>query len=110
MKILKFAPDLVIKILAGEKTSTWRLFDDNGLQGGDQLEFVNKVTGKIFGTATITDLYRKNLGTLEESDWLGHERFASEEAMYTAYRDYYGDKVTPETEVKIITFDFNPEV
>jgi len=34
MKTLKFAPDLCAQILAGTKTSTWRLFDDKNLMGG----------------------------------------------------------------------------
>lgn len=39
MKQIKFANDLVSKILEGSKTATWRLFDDKALQIGDQLEF-----------------------------------------------------------------------
>jgi len=31
MKKLKFEPNLVPKILSGEKTSIWRLFDDKDL-------------------------------------------------------------------------------
>ena len=46
MKTLKFASHLVQKILSGEKTSTWRLFDDKDLQVGDGLIFVNKDTGE----------------------------------------------------------------
>ena len=106
MKTLKFAPDLVLKILAGEKTSTWRLFDDKNLQIGDELEFINKETGEIFGNSTITNLYTKTLGTLEDDDWIGQERFVSDEEMYNTFRSHYGNKVTPETEVKIIRFSF----
>lgn len=107
MKTLKFAPDLVRKILAGEKTSTWRLFDDKDLQVGDKLLFQNKETGASFGTAVISSLSRKTLGSLEDADWIGHERFSSEEEMYATYRKYYGDTVNPHTEVKIITFVFS---
>lgn len=60
----------------------------------------------MFRGGTITNLYSKKLGTLDESDWLGHERFTSDEAMYQTYRGYYGDKVSPDTEVKIIKFTF----
>ncbi len=107
MKILKFAPDLVRKILAGEKTSTWRLFDDKDLQIGDKLLFQNKETSTSFGTAIVSALSRETLGTLEDADWIGHERFSSEEEMYATYRKYYGDTVNPHTEVKIITFVFS---
>ncbi len=107
MKTLKFAPHLVEKIISGEKTITWRLFDDKDLQEGDDLIFVNKETGEQFGTATITSLKIKTLGTLEADDWMGHEKFSSDEEMYAKYRNYYPDEaVDQNTEVKILTFDF----
>lgn len=106
MKTLKFAPHLVEQILSGEKTSTWRLFDDKDLQESDELIFINKETGEQFGTATITSLKRKALGSLVDNDWVGHERYASDEEMYASYRKYYGDKVDEHSEVKILTFDF----
>jgi len=109
MKTLKFAPELCIQILQGTKTSTWRLFDDKDLQTGDVLQFINKETLVEFGVATITSLHTKTLGTLDDSDWEGHERFSSEEEMYVTYRKYYGDKVSPDTEVKIIHFNFTKE-
>ncbi len=108
MKTLKFYPHLVKQIIEGDKTSTWRLFDDKDLQVNDVLTFINKETGEVFGSATLTSLKVKTLGTLEESDWLGHEKFASDEEMYETYRNYYGDKVNPDSEVKILTFDFKP--
>ncbi|HYD93428.1 MAG TPA: ASCH domain-containing protein [Candidatus Paceibacterota bacterium] len=108
MKTLKFAPHLVPKILSGEKTSTWRLFDDKDLREGDRVLFLNKETGEEFGTAHITNLRTKTLGTLTDSDWEGHERFPSEEEMYATYRKYYGDSVDEHSEVKILSFDFEP--
>lgn len=108
MKTLKFAPHLVSKILSGEKTSTWRLFDDKNLSPDDELLFVNTETVSVFGTARITSVKTKTLGTLSDSDWEGHERYASEEEMYASYRGYYGDRVTPESKVKLITFTFSP--
>lgn len=75
---------------------------------GDELTFVNKENLENFGTGEITQLYIKTFGTLEESDWIGHERFASEDGMYSTYRQYYGDCVSPDTEVKIIHFTFTP--
>lgn len=106
MKTLKFKPHLVDKILKGEKTSTWRLFDDKDLQIGDELEFINKETLKPFGYAKITSLKVKTLGTLTDEDWIGHEKFPSEEDMYIEYKKYYGDNVNKNTEVKIIIFEF----
>lgn len=105
MKTLKFIPELAKKILSGEKTSTWRLFDDKDLQVGDQVIFTNKETDEQFGTALITGVTIRTLGTLADADWDGHERYASEEDMYEEFRKYYGPHVGPDTEVKILTFN-----
>ena len=106
MKTIKFMPHLVELILAGKKSSTWRLFDDKDLSEGDALIFVNKETGEEFGTGKITKVAMRVLGGLTDADWEGHERFVSEEEMYATYKKYYGDRVSPETEVKIIGFEF----
>ncbi len=108
MKTLKFKPQLVAQILAGTKTATWRLFDDKDIQVGDIIDVFNKETGDQFGVVTITRVRIKTLGTLEESDWEGHERYESEAAMYAEYRGYYGDAVGPDSEIKQIDFDFSP--
>ncbi len=108
MKSLKFMPSLAQMILQGEKTITWRLFDDKDLKVGDELTFINKATLEPFGTAVITSLHTKTLGTLTDEDWVGHEKFPSNEAMYANYRNFYGDKVNEDTEVKIIAFEFEP--
>ncbi len=73
---------------------------------GDEVTFINKETGEKFGEATITSLYVKTLGTLEDKDWEGHNRYESEEAIYVDFRKYYSDSVGPDTEVKIIGFEF----
>lgn len=106
MKKLKFKPDLCELILRGEKTATWRLFDDKDLQLGDEIQFVNSETLKSFGEGIITKIIVKTLGTLEDEDWRGHETYSSEEEMYNTYRSYYGEAVSPATELKIIDFTF----
>lgn len=103
-KVIKFRDHLAKLILAGEKDLTWRLFDDKNLQKGDSVELVNWNTGAVFGKAVLTDVWEKRMGQLEESDFDGHEKFSSEEEMYTTYRTYYGDRVGPDTVVKIIRF------
>ncbi len=108
MKTLKFVPDLVSKIISGEKTSTWRLFDDKDLKVNDSLVFINKANGEQFGTAIISSIKIKTLSTLSEEDWDGHEKFATDEEMLKTYRTYYGDKVGPNSEVKILKFEFRP--
>lgn len=109
MKSLKFSPDLADLILKGEKTSTWRLFDDKDLQTGDELSFINKETGSEFGTGKVTWVSIRTLGTLTDEDWIGYEKFPSEAVMYETYRKYYPSEVVDEnTIVKILTFDFTP--
>lgn len=108
MKTMKFMPALCEKILNGEKTSTWRLFDDKDLQSGDAVECINKETGKMVGTAILTNVKIKSLGSLEEADWAGHETYTSTEEMYRTYSGYYREPVGPESEVKLITFIFTP--
>jgi len=106
MKTLKFTPDLAEKILSGEKTATWRLFDNKDLQKGDKLIFINKETGDEFGTAMIKSVKIKTLGSLTDTDWVGHEKYHSDEEMYADFRKYYGNKVDGNSEVKILTFNF----
>ena len=104
MKTLKFNDHLVPLVLSGVKDSTWRLFDDKDLKEGDDLVLINKDTGDQFGKANIVSIREKRLGDLHDSDFEGHERFESEQKMYEAYKSYYGDKVTPDSIVKIIKF------
>ena len=103
-KTLKFRDFLADLILEGKKDSTWRLFDDKDLQEGDEVDLVNWNTGEVFGQAELVRVREKTLGTLEPEDFDGHESFASEEEMYASYRTYYGDRVGPESPVKIIRF------
>jgi len=105
MKTIKFRPALAKLILDGEKTTTWRLFDDKDLQAGDQVELMNWETKEVFGHATISEVYEKPIKDLNDCDWEGHERFSSDEEMYSTYREYYpGHKVDANTLVKILHF------
>lgn len=97
-------PHLVSMILSGEKTSTWRLFDDKDLQKGDELILINKETEEEFAKAVITKVEEKKLKDVKEEDFVGQEKFESEEKMYETYRKYYGEKVNPDTIVKMIDF------
>ena len=72
MKTLKFTPPLVKMILDGNKTTTWRLFDDKDSQPGDKLNLQNCETGKDFAKAKILEIQEKELGKLENADFDGH--------------------------------------
>lgn len=101
---MKFRESLAKKILAGAKTSTWRLFDDKDLHVGDRVEFVVSETGEKFAEVEIVSMKEKLLADIEEGDYDGHERYESPEKMVETFREYYGDKVTLDTKVKILVF------
>jgi len=104
IKTLKFAHNLVEKILCGTKTVTWRLFDDKNLTAGDRLEFVDSDTGKKFAEAEIIKVREKKLGEVEENDFEGHERYEDNNEMLRTYKRYYGERADWNTVVKIIEF------
>ncbi|MFA6325278.1 MAG: ASCH domain-containing protein [Candidatus Paceibacterota bacterium] len=104
MKTLKFMPNLVPLVISGEKTSTWRLFDDKDLQKDDNLLLIDKITGKEFAKAIIVKIEEKKLKDLEGNDFNGHGKFESEEKMYETYKFYYGDKVNSDTIIKMVDF------
>lgn len=60
MKKLKFANNLIHLILSGEKTSTWRLFDDKSLEIKDKLDFLDSEKEKKFAEAEIIEVREKN--------------------------------------------------
>jgi len=104
MKKLKFRHNLVKLILHREKITTWRLFDDKDLKIGDTLEFIDSETNQKFAEAEILEVKEKELGKVESSDFEGHEKYESRANMISHYRQYYGNKVTQKTIVKIIKF------
>jgi len=106
MKTLKFAPHLVPLVLSGEKTSTWRLFDDKDLRVGDELSFVNKENDEEFAKVLITTVCEKRLDDVTAEDEVreGHEQYVSAEERLQTFRGYYGDRVTPDTMVKMLQF------
>ena len=103
-KSLKFEECLVPLVLSGEKTVTWRLFDDKDLRVGDEIDLINSNTKEVFRRAKLVEIREKPLGAITDKDFDGHEKFESEEKMYETYRKYYGDKVNKDTTVKIIKF------
>jgi len=104
MKTLKFDEELAKKIIAGEKRSTWRLFDDKNLCAGDRIEFVVRETGEVFACVEATSVREKALGEVEKNDFEKHESYESQETMLETFRRYYGERVSFKTPVKIIEF------
>lgn len=114
MKKLKLDHDLAQMVLRGEKTSTWRLFDDKDLTVNDRIVLIDKVdpaqpqTWKVIGVGRINRIIEKRLGDIQPEDYDGHEPHSSREARLAAYKGYYGNNVTHDTPVKIVHFDFTP--
>ena len=114
MKKLKLDHELAQLVLAGEKTSTWRMFDDKDLTVNDELQFIDKVdpaapqTWRVIGTGRINRIIEKRLGDITDEDYEGHEPHESPQARLQAYRGYYGDRVSMDTPIKMLHFSFQP--
>ncbi len=103
-KTLKFAPNLVPLVIAGTKTSTWRLWDDKGLSKGDVVDLLDNSTLRVFATAYLVKVTSKAFGEFNEADKEGHEKFTNDKEMYETYSGYYNRVVDEKTPVKIIHF------
>lgn len=102
MKALKFRSELADMILSGEKTITWRLFDDKDLKSGDAVKLIRWESGEQFGEAVLQEVREKRFADLTEEDTTGHETFANDEEMYATYAKYYQEHVGPDTRLKVI--------
>lgn len=103
LKTLKFVEPLPELILAGTKTSTWRINDEKNIVIDDELSFCN-TAGKEFARAKVVEVLFARLGNLTVKEKEGHESYASEQEMYHTFSQFYKLPVGPETEVKIIKF------
>ena len=105
MKTIKFHTKLVPLILSGEKTSTWRLFDDKNLLQGDQIALQEFGADTPFAKAKIVKVVNKTFNDLSFLDRAGHESYSNDEEMYRTYSGYYKTDVGPESQLKIIRFE-----
>lgn len=103
MKQLKFEQKLVEPILASEKTATWRLYDDKNLSVDDELSCKQGYRRAVRAGADHRRA-KTTLGEIDLSNVGGHETYESREAMYEKFREYYGEQVGFDTEVKIVSF------
>jgi ribonuclease HI len=114
MKTLKFNHKDAELVIAGEKTSTWRLYDDKDLSVDDEIKFIDKVdpkdskTWQVIGEALVSEVREKKLENVTKDDMDGHVVFSSPEDMLNYYKDIYGERVTLDTPVKIVFFKFTP--
>ena len=110
MKTLKLEHELAGMVRSGEKTATWRMYDDKDLHVNDIVQLIDKVdrtnpeTWQEMGAARIDLIVEKRLGELTEADYDGHEKFPSTEEMVKTYQKYYGPQVIADTPIKMIHF------
>jgi len=104
MKTIKFTPELTELIKKGEKTTTFRLFNDKNLSSGDRVILATRDGKKVtnFAGAKLLNVYTKPIKKLNEEDYVGHEPV---ENPIEDYKKYYSNKITENTEVKIIRFE-----
>ena len=113
MKTLKLEHELAQQVLSGQKTSTWRLFDDKNFSVNDTVAIIDKAdpndaaSWQVIGEAVISKIVQKRLRDVSDEDYDGHERYDSLEHMLNVFRGYYTyQNVEPDTPVKILYFDF----
>lgn len=110
MKTLKLDHSLALKVLSGEKHSTWRVFDDKDLSVGDEIRLIDKVepedesTWRTIGCCIIDIVTEKRIRDITDIDYHGHEKYASLQDIVALFNRYYGGAVTIDTPIKIIQF------
>jgi hypothetical protein len=104
MKVVKFRSYLVPLILAGEKTNTWRLFDDKDLSVGDTIGLREFGAEKSFATAVITSVAQKALGDMTEQELDDNKSPHSLSEMYSVFSEWYHQPVDATTLAKIVSF------
>ena len=109
MKRIHFAPNLIPLILSGEKTSTWRLWDDKDLTTGNIVEFGNSDTREVFARAKLTKVIEKPFNKLTDKEKVGHEKYSSEDELFKQFEKYYRKPVNRNTVFKIIWFELQRE-
>lgn len=113
MKTLKLDHELAQQVVSGQKTSTWRLFDDKNFNVNDTVAIIDKVdandsaTWQVVGEVTINKIVQKRLRDIMDDDYDGHEHYKSLEHMLNVFRGHYKyQTVEPDTPVKILYFNF----
>ena len=111
MKTLKFEHNQAMLIRQGQKTATWRIFDDKDIHVNDSVDLVDKVDPQnpaswvSLGRAHVTMIVEKRLGDIRPADFEGHEQFESTDLMLEHYQKYYGPDVMLTTPIKMIHFE-----
>lgn len=108
--MLKLNHAEALAIQSGKRT-TWRLFDDKDLSVNDVVQLVDKVkpveaeSWSPIGVAQITQIAEKPIAELSTAE-LEEQNFSSQKALIDDFSFFYSRKLTPETTLKIVRFNF----
>lgn len=112
MKTLKLDHELAQQIASGQKTSTWRMYDDKDISVNDEIQLIDKIdahnrtTWRPIGIATVNTVVQKRVGELTLEDMEDYEEHESMDRLLEVFRGYYGSDVTEQTPIKLIQFTF----
>ena len=113
MKQLKFEHHFAEDIKAGNKSATFRVNDDKDIRPGDILELVDKVSGdhpstwEIPGELEITAVSKMKISDLTKEHMLRAESFRDSQEMVQSFKRFYGEHITEDTLVTILSFAFH---
>lgn len=109
-KQLKFNHQYANAIRDGEKMATFRVQDDKGIEPGDFVELVDKIDGDrpmtwvVTGEMQVLSVEKIPLSQLSKEQLIRAEAFDSIDEMVTTFRRFYGEYITKETVVSVISF------
>lgn len=108
MKLLKFDPSRIQRIINGELNVTWRLNDDKHISVDDTVEFINSKNGEAFGSGVIQKVIIKHFGDVTPEDFRDYQTYSSNDEMYNDFKHYYGPDIGEHSILKIIYYTFTP--
>lgn len=114
MKVLKLNHAEADRILAGEQTTTIRLFDDKDIRVNDEIELLDKVdphdraSWRPIGIAKVTSVHEKLFGQLTIEDVKSESFGTSIQEAEEKLGFYYGAGINHNTPLKVIHFEFTP--
>ncbi len=89
-KRLTFRPELAAMILRGEKTTTWRFFDEKDIDEGDEIDcYDTRSPSEPFARIRVKWWWEKRLKDLDDIDREGHEPVGSLYDLLKTLRGYY---------------------
>lgn len=96
-------------VMSGQKTLTWRFFDDQGLSVGDDVELREYGAHEPFAAGKITAVTEELLGELAAMGGSARHAFPDGDEKRLSLRSDSGQPIGPSTLVKIVRFKVTRE-